>query len=86
MAEHILTPPDELQIWLRSELARIDQLRADADRKRQEFELAPKLYRLEYWKTLIAAMAAVALLTGVLGYKIGAVPPAPIIIQLPATR
>jgi hypothetical protein len=85
MAEHTLTPPDELQIWLRAELARSDQLRADADRKRQEFELAPKLYRLEYWRTVIAAIAAFALLSGVLGYKIGSTP-TPIIIQLPATR
>jgi hypothetical protein len=39
--------------------------------------------RLEIWKVVVG-VAAVGLLSGVLGYKIGATPPAPIVIQLAA--
>jgi hypothetical protein len=76
----------DLSAYIRAELARSDQLRADADRKRQELELAPGLYRLEFSKTVIAGVAAltvfVALVAGLTGYKIGTTPPAPIVIQL----
>jgi anti-sigma-K factor RskA len=45
------------------------------------------LTRLEPWKTIIAVMAAIAVVVGVVagvvGYKIGSTPPVPIIIQLP---
>jgi hypothetical protein len=85
MADPII--PDDFQVWVRAELARSDQLRADADRKRQEIELAPGLYRLEFSKTLIAGMTALAVLVGLVaglaGYRIGSTPPAPIIIQVP---
>jgi hypothetical protein len=82
--------PDELQVYIRAELARSDQLRADADRKRQELELAPGLYRLEFSKTLIAGITALAVLVGLVaglaGYKLGSTPPAPIVIQLPPAK
>jgi hypothetical protein len=82
--------PDELQVYIRAELARSDQLRADADRKRQEFELAPGLYRLEHWKAIAAMLAAVAVLFGLVaglaGYKLGSTPPTPIVIQLPPVK
>ncbi|HYJ44066.1 MAG TPA: hypothetical protein VEW06_06380 [Xanthobacteraceae bacterium] len=39
-------------------MARIDQLHADAERKRQEMQLAPSLFRLEAWKVGLAGMAA----------------------------
>jgi hypothetical protein len=67
------------------QLARIEQLHNDADRKRQEFELAPGTYRLEHWKTLIAAFATVALTSGALGAWVGSKsPPTVVIQQLPA--
>jgi hypothetical protein len=53
--------PDELTLYIREQLARIDLLHADADRKRQEMALAPSLARVEMWKfatTLLAAGAA----------------------------
>jgi len=41
----------------------------------------------EFWKVLIAATVAVAAIAGFLGYKIGRIPPAPIIIQqMPAPK
>jgi hypothetical protein len=88
MADPILSPPpDDFQVWVRAELARSDQLRADADRKRQEMALAPGLYRFEFSKTVIAGITAlavlVALVAGLAGYKIGSTPPAPIVIQVP---
>lgn len=67
---------DNERLWLREKLARLDQLQADSERKRQELILAP------HWKTIIATIAAFSLLAGVLGYKIGATPTAPIVIQL----
>lgn len=52
--------PDEFQIWTRGELARIDQLRADADRKRQEMEIAPSALRYEMWKAVAAMVGTIA--------------------------
>lgn len=52
--------PDEFQIWTRAELARIDQLHADADRKRQEMQLAPNALRYEMWKALAAMVGTIA--------------------------
>jgi hypothetical protein len=83
--------PDDLSLYIREQLTRIDLLHADAERKRQEMALAPGLYRLEFSKTLIAGAAALAaviavvvgLVAGLAGYKIGSTPPAPIIIQMP---
>lgn len=56
MSDPRLSTPDELTIYIRTELARIDQLRADADRKRQEFEHGPGLYRIEIWKIVVTAL------------------------------
>jgi hypothetical protein len=81
-----LTIPDELQLYIREQLARIDQLHSDAERKRQELDLAPKLWRIEVWKVVIAAFVASGIICGALGYKLGTTPPAPIIIQLPPTK
>lgn len=64
-APRVMTP-DEFQIWTRAELARIDQLHADADRKRQEMELAPNALRYEMWKTLAAMIGTMA--AGVLAF------------------
>ena len=50
--------PDEFRIWTWAEMARIDQLHADAERKRQEMQLAPGLFRLEAWKVALTGMAA----------------------------
>lgn len=74
--------PDDLQLYIREQLARIDQLHADADHKRQELNIAPKLWRIEFWKVIIAGFAAVGIICGSLGYKIGSTPPPPIVIQL----
>jgi hypothetical protein len=35
----------------------------------------------EFWKVLIAGIIAAAAIAGVLGYKLGSIPPAPIVIQ-----
>jgi hypothetical protein len=41
----------------------------------------------EFWKVLIAGVIAAAAIAGVLGYKLGSIPPAPIVIQqLPPTK
>lgn len=83
MSDHPqVSTPDDFQIWTRVQLAKIDQLHADAERRRQEIEMTPKLLHVEIWKLVIASIAAVGILCGVLGYKIGATPPAPIVIQL----
>jgi hypothetical protein len=55
-----LMTPDEFQLWTRGELARIDQLHADADRKRQEMELAPGTLRAEMWKAAAAMVGTTA--------------------------
>ena len=55
---HRLELPDETRLWLREQLARIDQLQADRDRRRQEYDLAPRLFRLEAWKVALTGMAA----------------------------
>jgi hypothetical protein len=39
------------------------------------------LLRFDPWKIVIAAFAAAGIIFGVLGYKLGSTPPAPIIIQ-----
>jgi len=52
--------PDDFQLWTRGELARIDQLHADADRKRQEMELAPGALRAEMWKAAAAMVGTSA--------------------------
>lgn len=86
MSEPRLSIPGELQLYIREQLARIDQLQADAVRKRQEFDAAPKLLGVEIWKLVIAGLATIGIICGTLGYKIGAAPPAPIVIQLAAPR
>lgn len=53
-----LSIPDELQLYIREQLARIDQLHAEADRKRQESSAAPLLLRIEVWKAASALIAA----------------------------
>jgi hypothetical protein len=82
--------PDELALYIREQLARIDLLHADAERTRQEMALALGLYRLEFSKTLIAGLTAlvvlVGLVAGLAGYKIGSTPPTPIVIHLPEVR
>lgn len=50
--------PDELQLYIREQLARIDQLHADADRKRQELAFGPMFYRIEIWKVVGIAFTA----------------------------
>ena len=50
--------PDETRLWLREQLARFDQLQADRDRKLQEYEMAPRFFRLEAWKVALTGMAA----------------------------
>jgi hypothetical protein len=52
--------PDDFQIWTRGELARIDQLHADAERKRQEMQLAPAALRYEMWKAVAAMVGTIA--------------------------
>jgi hypothetical protein len=86
ISEPRLVPPDELHLYIEEQLARIRQLNADAERRIQEMAAAPKLFRVEVWKIVVAGVAAVGLLTGALGYKIGSTPPAPIVIQLPSSR
>jgi len=81
-----ITIPDELQLYIREQLARIDQLHSDADRKRQELDLAPKLWRIEVWKVVIAGFAAFGIICGTLGYKLGTTTPTPIVIQLPPAK
>jgi hypothetical protein len=49
--------PSDLQLYVREQLARIDQLHADAERKRQE---CPGLYRIEIY--VLTAMGAGAVL------------------------
>lgn len=71
---------DELRLYIREQLARSDQLRAAADRQRQELATAPRLWRI------VVGAAAVGILCGALGYQIGATPPAPIIIQFTGER
>jgi hypothetical protein len=77
-----LTILDELQLYIREQLERIDQLHSDADRKRQELDLAPKLWRIKVWKVVVAAFVASGIICGTLGYMLGTIPPTPIIIQL----
>jgi hypothetical protein len=55
-----LMTPDDFQIWTRAELARIDQLHADADRKRQEMQLAPTALRIEMWKAVATMVGTIA--------------------------
>jgi anti-sigma-K factor RskA len=86
MIEPRLTPRDELRLYIEEQLARIRQQGADADRKTQEIAAAPRLWRVEIWKLVIAALAAVGIISGALGYKLGSTPPAPIVIQLPPAR
>lgn len=61
--EHTIETPDETRLWLREQLARIDQLQADADRRRQEIALAPLLLRIELWKALAGTLGAGAAIT-----------------------
>ena len=63
-----LMTPDEFQIWTRAELARIDQLHADADRKRQEMQLAPYALRAELWKAAAAMVGTVGGIVALLRY------------------
>jgi hypothetical protein len=84
MSEPRLTIPDELHLYIEEQLARIKQLNLDAAAKTQEIAAGPKLLRLEIWKVVVAGIAAAGIVCGALGYKIGATPPAPIVIQLPA--
>lgn len=61
---------------------------ADTDNKRVDSNYKITLTRLEPWKTIVAVMAAITVLVGVLaglaGYKLGSTAPQPIVIQLPA--
>jgi hypothetical protein len=61
--------------------AHIENMEADTDYKRT-------LTRWEPWKVIITAVVAAAAIAGFVGYKIGSIPPAPIIIQQlpPAAR
>jgi len=52
--------PDEFRMWTWAEMARIDQLHADAERKRQEMRLAPGLWRSEIAKATAAMVGTVA--------------------------
>jgi len=63
-----LMAPDEFQIWTRTELARIDQLHADADRKRQEMQLAPYALRVEMWKAVAAMVGTIGGVIALLRY------------------
>jgi hypothetical protein len=83
MNEPRLVAPDELHLYVEEQLARIRQLNAESQRRIQETNIAPKLLRIEFWKVVIAGFAAFGIVCGTLGYKIGATPPSPIIIQLP---
>ena len=60
-------------------------MQADIENKRADTNYKITLTRLEPWKTILAVTAAIAVLVGVVaglvGYKIGSTPPAPIIIQ-----
>ena len=64
---------------------RIELMQADIENKRADTGYKVTLTRLEPWKTIVAIMAALTVLVGVLaglvGYKIGSTPPAPIVIQ-----
>ena len=47
---------------LREKIAYIDRALADAERRRQEIQFEPNLYRLEIWKIVVTALAAGAAL------------------------
>jgi hypothetical protein len=49
---------DELTLWTRAELMRLDQLHADAERKRQEMANAGRLLSNDSWRTIAAVLAA----------------------------
>jgi hypothetical protein len=68
---------------------RIEQMLADIDNKRADTQYKVTLTRIEPWKTVIALVAGVSVIVGVVaglaGYKLGSTqPPAPIVIQVPA--
>lgn len=58
MSDPRLSTPDDLTLYIRKELARIDQLRADADRRRQEFEQAIVVTALGAGAAIFAAGSA----------------------------
>lgn len=60
---------------------RIELMQADIENKRIDSDYKRTMRRWEPWKVIITAIAAAAALGGVVGYKIGSTPPAPIIIQ-----
>ena len=60
--------PNNFQIWTRAELARIDQLHADAERKRQEMQIAPYALRVEMWKAIAALVGAIGGVIALLRY------------------
>ena len=64
MSDHRIELPDDARLWIREQLARIDQLQADADRKRQEVELAPYMLRIELWKAITGTLVAGAAIFG----------------------
>ena len=43
---------------IKEKLANIDRQLAEHDRRRQEIDYAPRLYRLELWKVVVTAAAA----------------------------
>jgi hypothetical protein len=62
-----------------------DERKAHIENMEADTRYKVTLTRIEPWKTIIAALIAVAAIFGFLGYKIGSQPvPAPIVIQVPA--
>jgi hypothetical protein len=60
---------------------------ADIENKHADTEYKRTLRRWEPWKVIIGAVAATAALAGFVGYKVGSIPAAPIVIQqIPAPR
>lgn len=74
--------PNEFQPYICEQLAQIDQLRSDADRRRKELYSAPKLWGIEVWKVAIAGCVVSGIIGGIIGYMLATIPPAPIVIQL----
>jgi len=64
MSDHRIELPDDTRLWVREQLARIDQLQADADRRRQEGQIAPYLLRIEAWKAIAGLLVAGAAIFG----------------------
>jgi len=63
---------------------RIEQMQTDIENKRADTEYKRTMRRWEPWKVIVATVAATAALAGFVGYKVGTIPPVPIIIQVPS--